>query len=116
MFGERAVQQRRREKRKQTVSNDAVIRSLAELKPGQAVVHLEHGIGRYQGLQTLEAGGLKTEYMTLEYQQGAKLYVPVGALHLISRYSGGAEETAPIHKLGGEAWEKARRRAAEKSA
>ncbi|OOF24624.1 transcription-repair coupling factor [Salinivibrio sp. IB574] len=114
MFGERAVQQRRRDKRKQSVNNDAVIRSLAELKPGQPVVHLEHGIGRYQGLQTLEAGGLKTEYMTLEYQQGAKLYVPVGALHLISRYSGSAEETAPIHKLGGEAWEKARRRAAEK--
>ncbi|OOE52630.1 transcription-repair coupling factor [Salinivibrio kushneri] len=114
MFGERAVQQRRRDKRKQNVSSDAVIRSLAELKPGQPVVHLEHGIGRYQGLQTLEAGGLKTEYMTLEYQQGAKLYVPVGALHLISRYSGGAEESAPVHKLGGEAWEKARRRAAEK--
>ncbi|MCV5990766.1 hypothetical protein OFO94_32390, partial [Escherichia coli] len=60
------------------------------------------------------AGGMKTEYVTLEYQNDAKLYVPVSSLNLISRYSGGAEETAPLHKLGGEAWSKARRKAAEK--
>ncbi|TOM86387.1 hypothetical protein CGH67_30015, partial [Vibrio parahaemolyticus] len=57
---------------------------------------------------------MKTEYVTLEYQNDAKLYVPVSSLNLISRYSGGAEETAPLHKLGGEAWSKARRKAAEK--
>ncbi|MCQ6493264.1 CarD family transcriptional regulator, partial [Vibrio parahaemolyticus] len=74
-----------------------VIRHFAELKPGQPVVHIDHGIGRYIGLQTLEAGGMKTEYVTLEYQNDAKPYVPVSSLNLISRYSGGAEETAPLH-------------------
>ncbi|WP_325892954.1 transcription-repair coupling factor [Grimontia sp. NTOU-MAR1] len=114
LLGERVVQQRRRDNKKATTNSDTIIRNLAELQIGQPVVHLEHGVGRYLGLQTLEAGGITTEYVTLEYQQGSKLYVPVASLHLISRYSGGAEETAPLHKLGGEAWEKARKRAAEK--
>lgn len=114
LLGERVVQQRRRDNKKTTSSSDTIIRNLAELQIGQPVVHLEHGVGRYLGLQTLEAGGITTEYVTLEYQQGAKLYVPVASLHLISRYSGGAEESAPLHRLGGEAWEKARKRAAEK--
>ncbi|MEJ2762444.1 transcription-repair coupling factor [Photobacterium sp. MCCC 1A19761] len=113
LLGERVVQRRRRDDKK-VINTDTIIRNLAELQIGQPVVHLEHGIGRYQGLQTLEAGGLKTEYVTLEYQGGAKLYVPVASLHLISRYSGGAEDTAPIHKLGGETWAKARKKAAEK--
>ncbi|CZF82165.1 transcription-repair coupling factor [Grimontia marina] len=114
LLGERVVQQRRRDNKKATTNSDTIIRNLAELQIGQPVVHLEHGVGRYLGLQTLEAGGITTEYVTLEYQQGSKLYVPVASLHLISRYSGGAEETAPLHKLGGEAWEKARKLAAEK--
>ncbi|PSU35117.1 transcription-repair coupling factor [Photobacterium lutimaris] len=113
LLGERVVQRRRRDEKK-SVNADTIIRNLAELKVGQPVVHLDHGIGRFQGLQTLEAGGMKTEYVTLEYQGGAKLYVPVASLHLISRYSGGAEDSAPIHKLGGEAWVKARKKAAEK--
>ncbi|MDW6003682.1 transcription-repair coupling factor [Vibrio mangrovi] len=112
LLGDRVVQRRKKDKR--VTNSDAVIRNLAELKPGQPVVHIDHGIGRYLGLQTLEVGGIKTEYVTLEYQGEAKLYVPVSALNLISRYSGGAEENAPIHKLGGESWAKARRKAAEK--
>ena len=112
LLGDRVVQ--RRKKDKKSVNSDTVIRHLAELKPGQPVVHIDHGIGRYIGLQTLEAGGMKTEYVTLEYQNEAKLYVPVASLNLIGRYSGGAEESAPLHKLGGEAWQKARKRAAEK--
>ncbi|EGU60539.1 transcription-repair coupling factor [Vibrio nigripulchritudo ATCC 27043] len=112
LLGDRVIQ--RRKKDRKAVNSDTVIRHLAELKPGQPVVHLDHGIGRYTGLQTLEAGGMPTEYVTLEYQDGAKLYVPVSSLNLISRYSGGAEDSAPLHKLGGEAWAKARRRAAEK--
>ncbi|MDD1794771.1 transcription-repair coupling factor [Enterovibrio makurazakiensis] len=114
LLGERVIQQRRRGDKKAAVNSDTMIRNLAELQIGQPVVHLEHGVGRYLGLQTLEAGGIETEYVTLEYQQGSKLYVPVASLHLISRYSGGAEETAPLHRLGGEAWEKARKKAAEK--
>lgn len=112
LLGDRVIQ--RRKKDRKAVNSDTVIRHLAELKPGQPVVHLDHGIGRYIGLQTLEAGGLITEYVTLEYQNEAKLYVPVASLNLISRYSGGAEDKAPIHKLGGESWVKARRKAAEK--
>ncbi|WP_068714119.1 transcription-repair coupling factor [Vibrio tritonius] len=113
LLGDRVLQRRKKD-RKVTTNSDAVIRNLAELKPGQPVVHIDHGIGRYLGLQTLEAGGITTEYVTLEYQNEAKLYVPVASLNLISRYSGGAEESAPLHKLGGEAWVKARRKAAEK--
>ncbi len=112
LLGDRVIQRRRKDRK--TTNSDAVIRNLAELKPGQPVVHIDHGIGRYIGLQTLEAGGMTTEYVTLEYQNEAKLYVPVASLNLISRYSGGAEEGAPLHKLGGEAWAKARRKAAEK--
>ncbi len=78
------------------------------------MVHLEHGVGRYQGLTTLEAGGIKAEYLILTYAGEDKLYVPVSSLHLISRYAGGADESAPLHKLGGEAWSKARQKAAEK--
>lgn len=112
LLGDRVIQRRKKDKR--NVNSDTVIRHLAELKPGQPVVHIDHGIGRYIGLETLEAGGIKAEYMMLEYQNEAKLYVPVASLNLISRYSGGAEESAPLHKLGGEAWAKARRKAAEK--
>ncbi|MBE4574012.1 transcription-repair coupling factor [Vibrio navarrensis] len=112
LLGDRVIQRRKKDKR--NVNSDTVIRHLAELKPGQPVVHIDHGIGRYIGLETLEAGGIKAEYMMLEYQNEAKLYVPVASLNLISRYSGGAEESAPLHKLGGEVWAKARRKAAEK--
>ncbi|GHX05334.1 transcription-repair coupling factor [Vibrio cholerae] len=114
LLGDRVIQRRRKKERKNVTNSDAVIRNLAELKPGQPVVHIDHGIGRYLGLQTLEAGGMVSEYVMLEYQNEAKLYVPVSSLNLISRYSGGAEEAAQLHKLGGEAWVKARRKAAEK--
>ena len=113
VLGDRVIQRRRKDKK--AVNSDTIIRHLAELKPGQPVVHLDHGIGRYIGLQTLEAGGLTTEYVTLEYLNNAKLYVPVSSLNLISRYSGGAEDTAPFsHKLGSDAWNRARQKAAEK--
>ena len=111
MLGERVV---RRQDTRRTINTDTLIRNLAELRPGQPVVHLEHGVGRYQGLTTLEAGGIKAEYLILTYAGEDKLYVPVSSLHLISRYAGGADESAPLHKLGGEAWSKARQKAAEK--
>ncbi|MDO4626050.1 MAG: transcription-repair coupling factor [Pasteurellaceae bacterium] len=112
LLGER-VQQRSRDKRK-SVNPDTLIRNLAELKIGQAVVHLEHGIGRYGGLVTIENGGIKAEYLLLTYANDAKLYVPVASLHLISRYIGGSDENAPLHKLGNDNWAKVRRKAAEK--
>ncbi|MGL5697787.1 MAG: transcription-repair coupling factor, partial [Kluyvera sp.] len=105
---------RRRQDSRRTINPDTLIRNLAELHTGQPVVHLEHGVGRYAGMTTLEAGGITAEYLMLTYANDAKLYVPVSSLHLISRYAGGAEESAPLHKLGGDAWTRARQKAAEK--
>ncbi|BFU64117.1 transcription-repair coupling factor [Rodentibacter abscessus] len=112
LLGER-VQQRQRDKRK-TINPDTLVRNLAELKIGQPVVHLDHGVGRYGGLVTLDTGGMKAEYLLLNYANESKLYVPVTSLHLISRYVGGSDESAPLHKLGNEAWVKSRQKAAEK--
>ncbi|TGC89858.1 transcription-repair coupling factor, partial [Salmonella enterica subsp. enterica serovar Wilhelmsburg] len=112
LLGERVA--RRRLDSRRTINPDTLIRNLAELHVGQPVVHLEHGVGRYAGMSTLEAGGIKGEYLMLTYANDAKLYVPVSSLHLISRYAGGAEESAPLHKLGGDAWSRARQKAAEK--
>ncbi|MBF0785216.1 transcription-repair coupling factor [Muribacter muris] len=113
LLGEK-IQQRSSHKQRKTVNPDTLIRNLAELKIGQAVVHLENGVGRYAGLTTLDAGGVKAEYLVLHYANDAKLYVPVASLHLISRYIGGSDENAPLHKLGSEAWAKSRQKAAEK--
>ena len=112
LLGERVS--RRRQDTRRTINPDILIRNLAELTPGQPVVHLEHGVGRYIGLTTLEAGGIMAEYLMLSYANDAKLYVPVSSLHLISRYAGGADENAPLHKLGSDAWTRARQKAAEK--
>ncbi|WP_286266346.1 transcription-repair coupling factor [Thalassotalea atypica] len=113
ILGDRVKQSRRRSKQ-QDVQADAIFKNLAELSIGQPVVHIDHGIGRYLGLQTLETGGITTEFLTLSYANDAKLYVPVASLHLISRYSGNDPDQAPLHKLGNDTWSKAKRKAAEK--
>ncbi|TCK08877.1 transcription-repair coupling factor [Marinobacterium mangrovicola] len=112
LFGQQVFQRRRRE-REQTDSDQSV-RHLSELEIGAPVVHIDHGVGRYLGLQTIETDGEVNEFLTLEYANNAKLYVPVSSLHLISRYSGASDEAAPLHRLGTEQWSKARRKAAEK--
>ncbi|MDP8052615.1 transcription-repair coupling factor [Pasteurella atlantica] len=114
LLGEKVHQKSRREKNRSTVNPDTVVRNLAELKIGQPVVHLENGVGRYNGLVTLDAGGITAEYLILQYAGDSKLYVPVSSLHLISRYIGGTDDNAPLHKLGSEAWAKSRQKAAEK--
>lgn len=91
LLGERVACRRRDTRR--AINPDTLIRNLAELHEGQPVVHTEHGVGRYAGMTTLEAGGIKGEYLMLMYANDAKLYVPVSSLHLISRYAGGAERT-----------------------
>ncbi|MFL6713841.1 MAG: transcription-repair coupling factor, partial [Sulfurifustis sp.] len=113
LYGERAVQRRRRKAAERDPA--AIIRSLAELKLGDAVAHEEHGVGRYRGLQTIDAGEGPNEFLCLEYAGGDKLYIPVLSLHLITRYTGTDPEHAPLHKLGGEEWEKAKRRAQQKA-
>ena len=112
LLGRRII--RRKKEHKQAINTDSLIRSLAELTPGKPVVHIEHGVGRYAGLTTLETGGISAEYLILLYANDTKLYVPVSSLNLISRYSGGDEENAPLNKLGTDAWSKARQKAAEK--
>lgn len=112
LFGER-VQQTRRRKRAAR-DPEAVLRDLAELTIGAPIVHIDHGVGRYQGLTKLAVGGESAEFLAIEYAKGDKLYVPVAQLHLVSRYSGTAPELAPLHALGGDAWERAKKKAAEK--
>lgn len=102
-------------RKKHAAVSDGLLRDLAEINIGDPVVHEEHGIGRYMGLVTMNLGGETNEMMLLEYAGEAQLYVPVSQLHLISRYSGQAHENVALHKLGSGAWNKAKRKAAEKA-
>ncbi|MDH4561043.1 transcription-repair coupling factor [Pseudomonas sp. BN411] len=111
LFGQRVMQRRRRERRSD--AGDNVIKNLAELREGAPVVHIDHGVGRYLGLITLEIDGQAAEFLALQYAEEAKLYVPVASLHLIARYTGSDDALAPLHRLGSEAWQKAKRKAAE---
>ena len=92
---------------------EAMVRDLSELKIGDPVVHINHGIGRYMGLTSMDLGEGETEFLHLEYAKDTKLYVPVSQLHVISRYSGASPEDAPLHSLGSGQWEKAKKKAAE---
>lgn len=114
LFGERVAQRRRRKTTEET-NADAIVRDLTELREGVPVVHLQHGVGRYLGLQSLTIDGDIAEFLVLEYAAEDKLYVPVSSLHLISRYTGADQDTAPLHRLGSEQWTKARRKAREKA-
>ncbi len=111
LFGQRVMQRRRREKTRDAGEN--VIKNLTELREGSPVVHIDHGVGRYQGLVTLEIDGQNAEFLSLQYAEEAKLYVPVASLHLIARYTGSDDALAPLHRLGSEIWQKAKRKAAE---
>ena len=111
LFGQRVMQRRRREKSRD--GGDNVIKNLAELREGAPVVHIDHGVGRYLGLITLEIDGQAAEFLALMYAEEAKLYVPVASLHLIARYTGSDDALAPLHRLGSETWQKAKRKAAE---
>ena len=106
------VRRRGRAAEKRT-SVEGMLRDLSELKVGEPVVHEQHGIGRYQGLVSLDVGDGHTEFLLLEYEGGDKLYVPVAQLGVIGRYSGAQPEEAPLHKLGSGQWDKAKARAAK---
>ncbi len=118
LLGERAQQTRRRKRAAR--DPEAVLRDLSELSIGSPIVHIDHGVGRYQGLIKLDVGDRvrfgeqPSEFLAIEYAKGDKLYVPVAQLHLVSRYSGTAPELAPLHALGGDAWERAKKKAAQK--
>ena len=112
LFGERARQERRR--RRAERDPQAILAELAALSPGAPVVHGDYGVGRYRGLKVMQVAGNPAEFLVIEYAGGDLLYVPVHALERVTRYTGGAPESAPWHKLGTEQWARARRRAAER--
>jgi transcription-repair coupling factor (superfamily II helicase) len=111
LLGTRPLAQRAR---KAVRDPETILRDLTDLSMGSPVVHQAHGVGRYQGLQYLETGGIATEFLVIEYAGGDKLYVPVSSLQLVHRYSGSEPELAPLHRLGNERWQKAKDRAAER--
>ena len=112
LLGEKPRQRNRR--RRAERDPETIIRQLNDLQEGSPVVHSEYGVGRYLGLTTLETGGISGEFLSLEYADGDKLYVPVQSLDLISRYTGASAENAPLHRLGSDQWAKARQRAIKK--
>jgi len=111
LFGNQIIQ--KRQIKTKGLDARTIIRNLAELTEGNPVVHVDHGVGRYRGLQHLKIDGQENEFLIVEYAAKAKLYVPVSSLNLISRYSGNDSEHAPLHVLGSDQWEKAKRKAAE---
>ncbi|MGQ0528696.1 MAG: transcription-repair coupling factor, partial [Panacagrimonas sp.] len=119
IFGSRAPVESR--KRVKIRDPETILRDLSALAIGSPVVHVQHGVGRYRGLQRLEAGGVEAEYLVLEYAprsgstQPDKLYVPVGSLQLIHRYTGSEEQNAPLHSLGTDRWSKAQAKARDKA-
>ncbi len=104
---------RRRRKQEQVSDVNSLIKDLSELKVGDPVVHVNHGIGRYVGLENIDLGEGASEFLILEYADKATLKIPVAQLHLIGRYTGVSAEEAPLHRLGSGQWDKAKRRAAE---
>jgi transcription-repair coupling factor (superfamily II helicase) len=112
LFGDRARQERRRRRAERDPAK--ILKELSDLRIGAPVVHETYGVGRYVGLQTMDIAGYTGEFLVLDYADGDKLYVPVQSLHLVSRYTGAPAESAPLHKLGGDQWQKARRRAAQR--
>lgn len=106
IFGEQPISQK--QSRTKTINPDLIIKDMAELSVGAAVVHLNYGVGRYLGLTTLIANNISSEFIILAYAADDKIYVPVTSLHLISRYSG---MNAPLNKLGSGTWEREKKKA-----
>ena len=111
LFGRQVLQTRRR--RQSGVSEEFLVKSVTEITEGSPVVHIEHGIGRYSGLITLDVGDGEQEFIHLKYADDASIYVPVANLQMINRYSGGDPALAPLHKIGSGKWDKAKQKALE---
>ena len=110
LFGEH----RRSRRRKQVaLTLDQVMKSLAELKPGDFIVHLDNGIGRYHGLTHLQVAGSEGDFLHLEYHGGDKLYLPVDRVNLVQKYVGGDGANPELAKLGSGAWEKVKAKTKE---
>ncbi|MFD1420443.1 transcription-repair coupling factor [Lactiplantibacillus songbeiensis] len=100
--------------RRQTLANAERLKSYTDLKPGDYVVHVNHGIGKYIGMETLEVDGVHQDYITIAYQNNAKIFIPVTQLNLVQKYVSSESKTPKINKLGGTEWTKAKRKVAAK--
>jgi transcription-repair coupling factor (superfamily II helicase) len=109
LFGDRP---RGRRRQRRVRDPEQILSDLTDLHPGAPIVHVDHGVGRYRGLTTLVIDDMPTEFLTLEYAGGDLLHVPVASLHMVARYTGTSAEQAPLHRLGSDQWDKARRKAA----
>jgi transcription-repair coupling factor (superfamily II helicase) len=102
----------RRHARHQTLANTERLRSYNELKPGDYVVHVNHGIGQYTGMETLEVDGVHRDYITIVYRNNDKLFIPVDQLNLVQKYVSADGKTPSVNKLGGAEWQKTKRKVA----
>jgi transcription-repair coupling factor (superfamily II helicase) len=100
---------RERRRARLSIVESAAIEGLAQLRPGDPLVHAEHGIGIYRGLVPLDLGAARGEFLRLEYEGGDRLFVPVHRLNLVQRYVGADGHAPRIDRLGGSTWERARR-------
>ena len=105
VFGEA---KRKLSKTKSKSKGVSKIKSFAELKPGDYVVHVNHGIGVYKGIKQIEVSGHKRDYLDIVYDKGDKLYVPVDQLDLVQKYIGSEGKSPKVNKLGGAEWQKAK--------
>ncbi len=105
VFGEA---KRKTPKKKKIQKGVSKIKSFAELKPGDYVVHSNHGVGVYKGIKEIEVGGHRRDYLDIVYDKGDKLYVPVDQLDLVQKYIGNEGKTPKVNKLGGAEWQKAK--------
>ena len=112
LYGDQVIQRRQRQAKR--FDADKIIRDLTELRIGTPVVHIQHGVGRYCGLQILDVGEVQTEFLVLQYEGDDKIYVPITSLELISRYGGADPDNAPLNRLGTDKWSRAKQKAAEK--
>ena len=102
----------RKKARRQNITNAERLKSYTELNPGDFVVHVNHGIGRYTGMETMEIGGVHQDYMSIVYDNESKLFIPVTQVNLLQKYVSSEGKTPKINKLGGTAWAKTKRKVA----
>ncbi|PSL27126.1 transcription-repair coupling factor [Planomicrobium soli] len=104
------TKQAKKKSRPQKMTNAERIKSYSEIKPGDYIVHVHHGIGRYVGIETLEIGGVHKDYLHIVYKADDKLFVPVDQIDLIQKYIASEEKEPKLHKMGGAEWQKTRKK------
>jgi len=104
------TKQPKRKRKQKKISNAERIKSYQELKAGDYVVHANHGVGKYLGIETLEVGGLNKDYMLIKYSGDDKLFVPIDQIDLVQKYVASEGKEPKLYKLGGSEWKKVKRK------